>query len=76
MRLKNNQIENFVNNPNPQFNLILIHGNDPDRIIQYSNALISKLGGKNLNEEMRLIKLSERQVLNDSEILFLSLIHI
>ena len=70
MRLKNNQIENFVNNPNPQFNLILIHGNAPDKIIQYSNTLISKLGGKNLNEEMRLIKLSERQVLNDSEVLF------
>ena len=70
MRLKNNQIENFVNNPNPQFNLILIHGNAPDKIIKYSNTLISKIGGKNLNEEMRLIKLSERQVLNDSEILF------
>ena len=70
MRLKNNQIENFINNPNPQFNLILIHGNAPDTIIQYSNTLTSKLGGKNLNEEMRLIKLSERQVLNDSEILF------
>jgi len=70
MRLKNNQIENFVNNPNPQFNLILIHGNAPDKIIKYSNTLIRKIGGKNLNEEMRLIKLSERQVLNDSEILF------
>ena len=70
MRLKNNQIENFVNNPNPRFNLILIHGNAPDQITQYCNTLISKLGGKNSNEEMRLIKLSERQVLNDSEILF------
>ena len=56
MRLKNNQIENFVNNPNPQFNLILIHGNAPDKIIQYSNTLISKLGGKNLNEEINNIK--------------------
>ena len=70
MRLNPNQIENLLKDPASQYNLILIHGNSPERIKQYQSSLVKHLGGNDLNQEMRLIDFSEKEILNEKEILF------
>ncbi len=70
MRLNPNQIENLLKSPNPQYNLILIHGNTTDNIKLYQRNLVKHLGGEYLNQEMRLIDFSEKEILNEKEILF------
>lgn len=73
MKLKQSQIESFLKEPIHNFNIIMIYGNAKDQIRQAKKNLVRNLGGKNLIEEMRLLTLTEKEVLQDTETLFLEL---
>ncbi len=70
MKLKPSQIENFIESPSRKFHLILIHGNCAEEIRKRKNSLINNLGGQALLDEMRLVNLSEKEILGDKETLF------
>ena len=70
MKLRQNEIESFIKNPNQRFHLVLIYGNSAEKIRESKKTLIANLGGQALIAEMRLVSFSEKEILSDQKVLF------